>query len=108
MISIDRVDHQRPPSLAVPLTVPRDRMNIGSMPKTLSEVAQDAAELSASDRLKLARLMLDVTDWDPGSGSAEAEWGEEIEKRLEELRRGEVAAVPWEEVRKRIEAGFKS
>lgn len=76
------------------------------MPKPLSQVAQDAAELSPSDRLKLARLMLDLTDLAPGS--AHAEWGEEIEKRLEELRGGEVTAIPWEEVKKRIEAGFNS
>lgn len=32
------------------------------MPKTLAEVTRDAAELSATERLKLARILLDLSD----------------------------------------------
>ena len=79
------------------------------MPKTLSQVAQDAAELPASDRLKLARLMLDLTDLEPASSDqVQSEWDEEIQRRLEELRSGQVIGVPLEEVKKRIEARFRS
>lgn len=50
------------------------------MPKTLSQVAQDAAELPASDRLKLARLMLELTDLEPATpDQVQSEWDEEIQ-----------------------------
>jgi putative addiction module component (TIGR02574 family) len=79
------------------------------MPKTLSQVAQDAAELPASDRLKLARLMLDLTDLESASpDQVQSEWDEEIQRRLEELRSGQVTGVPLEEVKKRVEARFRS
>jgi hypothetical protein len=79
------------------------------MAKTLSEVAKDAAELSAADRLKLARLMLDLTNSDLASpDQVQGEWDEEIQKRLRELRSGEVNGVPLKEVKRRIEAGFRS
>ena len=79
------------------------------MPKTFSQVAQEAADLPASDRLKLARLMLDLTDPDSESSDhVQREWDEEIQKRLQELRSGRVIGIPLEEVKKRIDAGFKS
>jgi len=79
------------------------------MPKTLSQVVQDAAELPASDRLKLARLMLDLTDLETASpDQVQREWDEEIQRRLEELRAGLVTGVPLEEVKKRIETRFRS
>ncbi len=79
------------------------------MRKTLSQVAQDASELPASDRLKLARLMLDLTDLESASpDQVQSEWDEEIQRRLEELCSGQVTAVPLEEVKKRIEARFRS
>src|SRR5437867_1445648 len=95
--------------LVAELTVGPDRRTLHRMPKTLSQVAQDAAELPAQDRLKLARLMLDLTDPDSDSSDqVQRDWEEEIQKRLQELRTGQVTGVPLEEVKKRIEAGFKS
>jgi putative addiction module component (TIGR02574 family) len=79
------------------------------MPKTLSQVAQDAVDLPASDRLKLARLMLELTDLDPASpDEVQSAWDEEIHRRLEELRSRQVAGVPLEEAKRRIEARFRS
>ena len=79
------------------------------MPKPLSQVAQDAAGLPASDRLKLARLMLDLTDLEPASpDQVQSEWDEEIQKRLQELRSGQVTGVPLEELKQRMEARFRS
>ena len=79
------------------------------MPKTLDEVAQDAAGLPASDRLKLARLMLDLTDAESASpDQIQSEWDEEIQRRLKELRSGQVTGAPLEDVKKRIEARFRS
>ncbi len=74
------------------------------MPKTLAEVTRDAAELPASERLKLARILLDLSE--PETGSQEeidAAWENEIKRRLEELRSGRVKGVSLEEVKKKIE-----
>ncbi len=78
------------------------------MPKTLSEVTRDAAELPTSERLKLARILLDLSE--PSAEPAEelqAAWDDEIARRLRELRTHAVQGVPLAEVKKRIEAGFQ-
>jgi len=79
------------------------------MPKTLTEVTRDAAELPAPERLKLARILLDlseVTATPPDE--MQAAWDKEIERRLQELRSGKVQGVPLAEVKRRIEGHFAS
>jgi len=77
------------------------------MPKTLSEVTRDAAELPVAERLKLARILLDIseTDAEPIS-EIEMAWEAEIERRLEDLRSGKVKGVPLDEAKRRIESGL--
>ncbi len=79
------------------------------MPKTLTEVSRDAAELSVSERLKLARMLLEMSEQnsEPIEAVQEA-WDKEIERRLQELRLGKVKGVPLEEVREKIERRFRS
>ena len=79
------------------------------MPKTLTEVTRDAAELPAPDRLKLARILLDLseTSTEPAE-ELHATWDDEIARRLSELRTGAVKGVPLADVKMRIEAGFQS
>lgn len=78
------------------------------MQKTLTEVTRDAAELSASERLKLARILLDLSETSPElTDELQAAWDGEIARRLGELRTGTVQGVPLAEVKKRIEAGFQ-
>ena len=79
------------------------------MPKTLTEVTRDAADLPESERLKLARILLDMSE--PSAASPEdvqVAWDQEIERRLQELRSGKVKGVPLEEVRIKIEARLPS
>jgi len=79
------------------------------MPKTLTEITRDAAELPAPERLKLARILLDLSESDAmPAADTQAAWDEEIERRLQEVRSGAVRGVPLEEVKKKIEAGFRS
>lgn len=79
------------------------------MPKTLSELARDASELPAPERLKLARILLDLSESEtPPTADAQAAWDDEIERRLQELRSGAVRGVPLDEVKRKIEAGFRS
>jgi putative addiction module component (TIGR02574 family) len=79
------------------------------MPKTLAEVTCDAADLPAPERLKLARILLDLSE--PATESADDvqnAWDQEIERRLQELRSGKVKGVPLEEVKAKIEARLAS
>jgi putative addiction module component (TIGR02574 family) len=79
------------------------------MPKTLSQVARDAAELPVRERLQLARMMLDLTEaQNEPPGEIQSAWDDEIQARLEELRSGQVKGVPLDQTKARIEAGFKS
>jgi len=79
------------------------------MPKTLSELTRDAAELPAPERLKLARILLDLSESETApTADAQAAWDEEIERRLQELRLGTVRGVLLDEVKRKIEAGFRS
>ncbi len=79
------------------------------MGKTLTEVTRDAAELPAPERLKLARILLDLseTTTEPLE-ETQTDWDEEIERRLRELRTGAVKGVSLDEVKRRIEARFRS
>jgi putative addiction module component (TIGR02574 family) len=77
------------------------------MSKTLIEVAQDAVALPELERLKLARILLDLSESSTiPSEEADTAWDEEISRRLRELRTGEVKGVPLADVKQRIEAGF--
>jgi putative addiction module component (TIGR02574 family) len=79
------------------------------MAKTLTEVTRDAAELPPPERLKLARILLDLSETMAGSvEEVQVTWEAEIARRLEELRTGAVSGVPLETVKKRIEARFRS
>ena len=78
------------------------------MPKSLSEVTRDAAELPEIERIKLARILLDMSETEPTSeNDTEQAWEREIERRLRELESGAVKGVSLEETKRRIEATFK-
>ena len=79
------------------------------MTTTLSEVTQAAAALPELERLKLARILLELSESSAlPSADTESAWDEEIAHRLRELRTGAVKGVPLAEVQRRIEAGFAS
>ncbi len=79
------------------------------MPKTLTEVTEDAAELPGPERLKLARILLEPSESDSEpAGDVQDAWDKEIERRLLELRSGKVKGVPLQEVKKKMEGRFRS
>ena len=89
--------------------MPRVLRKITDMPKTLTEVTQEAAELPGPERLKLARILLELSEPETEPlADAQNAWESEIERRLQELRSGQVKGVPLEEVKKRIEGRFPS
>ena len=76
------------------------------MSKTLIDVTRDAAALPELERLKLARIILDLSASSTMPvEDAETAWDDEITRRLRELRTGGVKGVPLAQVKWRIEAG---
>jgi putative addiction module component (TIGR02574 family) len=77
------------------------------MPKTLTEVAEAAAGLPEAERLKLARMLLELSELESGARSdVEDAWDTEIGRRLLELRSGKVKGVPLEEVKRKLGRRF--
>lgn len=73
------------------------------MARTLSEVTRDAAGLAAADQVKLARIMLDLAE--PGvepPAEVDSAWETEIQRRLAEVRSGDVAGVDLTTLKRRI------
>lgn len=67
--------------------------------KAISELAKDALELPTSQRLTLARILLDLSENnDDFSPEAEAAWEEEIQNRIRAIEDGSAKGVPYEQV----------
>jgi putative addiction module component (TIGR02574 family) len=60
----------------------------------------EALQLPEEDRAELALRLLDSVGEAPEG--VERAWIEEAKRRLAEIKRGEVATVPWHEARERI------
>ena len=58
--------------------------------------------LPESERGELAARLMDTLDDDTESDLDEAEWAEELQRRIDEARSGAVATVPWEVVRQKM------
>jgi hypothetical protein len=67
--------------------------------KMLAEIAKDALELPAVQRLTLARILLDSSeDTYDFSPDAEAAWEEEICRRMEAVKSGTARSRTFDEV----------
>lgn len=67
------------------------------MPDLVTELAERGKALAPQDRSRLVDLLLESLH-QPTASEAEAAWGVEIERRLDELDQGEVQAVDAAEV----------
>lgn len=68
------------------------------MNPTIDDLVAQAELLSVEEReLLLVRLQQTLPDVDP---AIEAAWIEEAERRSDEIDRGDVKTIPWEDVRK--------
>jgi len=64
------------------------------------ELLKHALTLSDKERAELASSLIDSLD--PAVDSdAELAWQEEIARRVEEVERGRVKTIPWDEVRRK-------
>ena len=67
--------------------------------KMLSELAKDALELPALQRLTLARILLDLTEEDGEfSPQVEADWDDEIWRRMQAVRAGTARSRSFDQV----------
>ena len=73
------------------------------MARTLNDLFREASELSETERAELAALLLESLEGEPDEG-VEAAWAEEIERRMRQIDAGEVATIPWEQVRAELNA----
>jgi len=72
-------------------------------------VTRDAADLPEFERLKLVRILLDLSEGEiEPTPDVQEDWDREIERRLVELRTGKVKGVPLEDVKKKIESRWPS
>jgi hypothetical protein len=67
--------------------------------KLISEIARDCLELPTTQRLKLARILMDVSE--PGqdfSPEVQVAWDDEIEARVEAVKNGTAKSRPIADV----------
>ena len=67
-------------------------------PKRITEAA---LQMPTDEQTALAAKLLANLDG-PADADADEQWGEEIRRRLEEVRSGAVKTIPWSEARRRI------
>ena len=76
------------------------------MPTTLETITQEVLDLPNSQRLALARIILDL-DGGPPDADVEAAWDEEIRARLKAYDEGKLETVSWEEFREEMKDRFR-
>jgi putative addiction module component (TIGR02574 family) len=70
------------------------------MTPTLQDLKDASSNLPAPQRAELARFLVRSLESDEGNWSDA--WGDELGRRLEEIRSGQVVGVPAEEVLERL------
>ncbi|SPE42644.1 conserved hypothetical protein [Candidatus Sulfotelmatobacter sp. SbA7] len=75
-------------------------------PKT-SEVLAQAMQLSPQERELLIDQLVESLDEGPAEAGTEEAWGDEIKRRVDEIRSGKVKLIPGEEVERRIAARMR-
>ena len=71
------------------------------MPREVAEVLRDALSLPPEARAALADSLLESLDGALDENVEDA-WREEIRSRLDQIDRGAVPLIPWEEARRRL------
>ncbi len=65
------------------------------------QVMTQALELPVAERARVAERLISSLEAEPDP-EVELAWQQEIHRRLDEMDRGEVSYVSWEEVRDRL------
>jgi putative addiction module component (TIGR02574 family) len=64
----------------------------------LSELLEKALALSTQDRGLLINRLIASLDEEPAEEGVEAAWGNEIKRRVDDIRSGRVKTIPGEQV----------
>jgi len=70
----------------------------------VSEVLEKALALSTQERGLLIDHLIESLDEGPAEEGVEEAWGDEIKRRVDEIRSGKVQMISGEEVRRRLAA----
>jgi putative addiction module component (TIGR02574 family) len=76
------------------------------MGNTARKLYEEAMKLDPDERAALTGLLIESLDPESEEGVEEV-WVAEIERRMEELDKGLVQTVPWEELRARLSGGSR-
>lgn len=76
------------------------------MTSTLKAITHEALELPRGEQLWLAHYLLKLGD-EPANPEVEEAWEEEIAARMKAYDEGRLPTVPWEEVKRDIEARLR-
>ncbi len=74
---------------------------------TPAELLQHALQLPEDDRLALATELLESVEG-PEDPEWTAAWAAELDRRVREIDEGRAKAVPWEEVKAKLEARYRA
>ena len=79
------------------------------MSSTLERIWDEALRLSAPERARLAReLISSMDELEAGDeAAAEAAWREEVRRRLEQYRRGEIGVNDGDSAMEQVRARFR-
>ena len=92
-------------NVPIPCRLPRS-FPFSNLPlmKLMSEITKDCLELPSAQRLKLARILMDVSEPDQNfSPDVESAWEEEITARLLAVQTGTARSQPAAEVFARLD-----
>ena len=67
-------------------------------------IVEQALKLSPTERADVAEQLLASLD-ETLDSDVEKAWQEEVQQRLQQVERGEVKTIPWEEVQRRLRHG---
>jgi putative addiction module component (TIGR02574 family) len=73
------------------------------MPRDPAELLRDALSLPAEGRAALVDSLLESLDAEVDNG-AEVAWQQEIYDRLQQMDRGAVKLIPWDDAQRRLRA----
>ena len=79
---------------------------MAQMTPQVSELLEKALSLSTRERGLLIDRLVETLDDEPAEEGVEAAWGEEIKRRVDDIRSGRVKAIPGEQVLREIAEEF--
>ena len=67
-------------------------------------VLDEALKLTTNERAEVAEQLIASLD-EASDTDVEQAWQEEVQRRLQQIERGEVKTIPWEVVQRRLRDG---